>query len=103
MDTNWLVLPLRNSFDHKHSVYVEGGTQNLRYGVDASYNGTKGVMKGSSRDRYSVGFSLDYRMKSLQVKIQCLLLIRNQLNHPMAHSVITRACNLMILLMKMEY
>lgn len=68
MDTNWLVLPLRNSFDHKHSVYVEGGTQNLRYGVDASYNGTKGVMKGSSRDRYSVGFSLDYRMKSLQVK-----------------------------------
>lgn len=68
VDTNWLVLPLRNSFDHKHSVYVEGGTQNLRYGVDASYNGTKGVMKGSSRDRYSVGFSLDYRMKSLQVK-----------------------------------
>ena len=49
-------------------MYVEGGTQNLRYGVDASYNGTKGVMKGSSRDRYSVGFSLDYRMKSLQVK-----------------------------------
>lgn len=68
VDTNWLVLPLRNSFDHKHSVYVEGGTQNLRCGVDASYNGTKGVMKGSSRDRYSVGFSLDYRMKSLQVK-----------------------------------
>ncbi len=33
VDTNWLVLPLRNSFDHKHSVYVEGGTQNLRYGV----------------------------------------------------------------------
>ena len=25
-------------------------------------------MKGSGRDRYSVGFSLDYRMKSLQVK-----------------------------------
>ena len=68
IDTNWLVLPLRNSFDQKHSIYVEGGTQNLRYGVDASYNGTKGVMKGSSRDRYNVGFSLDYRMKSLQVK-----------------------------------
>ncbi len=55
-------------------------------------------MKGSSRDRYSVGFSLDYRMKKpSSKKIQCLLLIRNQLNHPMAHSVITRACNLMIL------
>ena len=42
--------------------------QNLRYGVDGSYNGTSGVMKGSGRDRYSVGFSLDYRMKKLQVK-----------------------------------
>ena len=68
VDTDWTVLPLRNAFDHKHSLYVEGGTQNLRYGVDASYNGTSGVMKGSGRDRYSVGFSLDYRMKKLQVK-----------------------------------
>lgn len=68
VDTNWMVYPLQNAFDHKHSLYVEGGTQNLRYGVDASYNGKKGVMKGSGRDQYSVGFSLDYRMKSLQVK-----------------------------------
>ncbi len=56
VDTDSTVLPLRNAFDHKHSSYVEGGTQNLRYGVDASYNGTSGVMKGSGRDRYSVGF-----------------------------------------------
>lgn len=68
IDTDWTVLPLQNAFDHKHSLYVEGGTQNLRYGVDGSYNGTSGVMKGSGRDRYSVGFSLDYRMKKLQVK-----------------------------------
>lgn len=68
VDTDWMVYPLQNAFDHKHSLYVEGGTQNLRYGVDASYNGKKGVMKGSGRDQYSVGFSLDYRMKSLQVK-----------------------------------
>lgn len=68
VDTDWLSIPLRNAFDHKHSVYIEGGTQNLRYGVDASYNGTNGVMKGSSRNRYSIGFSLDYRMESLQVK-----------------------------------
>ncbi|EJW90270.1 hypothetical protein EVA_21623, partial [gut metagenome] len=59
IDTDWLVLPLQNAFDHKHSLFVEGGTQNLRWGVDASYNGANGVMKGSGRDRYSVGFSLD--------------------------------------------
>lgn len=68
VDTDWMVLPLRNAFDHKHSLFIEGGTQNLRWGVDASYNGANGVMKDSGRDRYSVGFSLDYRMKSLQVK-----------------------------------
>ena len=68
IDTDWLSLPLRNAFDHKHSLYIEGGTPNLRYGVDASYNGSNGVMKGSGRDRYSIGFSLDYRVKKLQVK-----------------------------------
>lgn len=68
IDTDWLSLPLRNAFDHKHSLYIEGGTPNLRYGVDASYNGGNGVMKGSGRDRYSIGFSLDYRVKKLQVK-----------------------------------
>ena len=68
IDTDWMVLPLRNAFDHKHSLYIEGGTPNLRYGVDASFNAGEGVMKGSGRDRYSIGFSLDYRIKKLQVK-----------------------------------
>lgn len=68
IDTDWMSLPLQNAFDHKHSVYIEGGTPNLRYGVDASYNGVNGVMKGSIRDRYSIVFSLDYRVKQLQVK-----------------------------------
>ena len=43
VDTDWMVLPLRNAFDHKHSLFIEGGTQNLRWGVDASYNGANGV------------------------------------------------------------
>ncbi|WP_294469803.1 SusC/RagA family TonB-linked outer membrane protein [uncultured Bacteroides sp.] len=68
IDTDWLTLPLQNSFDHKHSIFIEGGTPNLRYGVDASYNSGGGVMKGTGRDRYSAGFSLDYRVKKLQVK-----------------------------------
>ena len=68
INTDWISMPLRNAFDHKHSIYIEGGTPNLRYGVDASYNGGEGVMKGSGRDRYSIGFSLDYRVKKLQVK-----------------------------------
>lgn len=68
IDTDWLSLPLRNGFDQKHSVFIEGGTQNLRYGIDGSFNKVQGVMKGSGRDRYGVGISLDYRLKKFQVK-----------------------------------
>ena len=34
VDTYWLSKPLRTIFNHKHSVYVEGGSDNLRFGVD---------------------------------------------------------------------
>ena len=68
IDTDWLSIPLRNGFDQKHSVFIEGGTQNLRYGIDDSFNKVQGVMKGSGRDRYAVGISLDYRLKKFQVK-----------------------------------
>lgn len=68
IDTDWLSLPLRNGFDQKHSVFIEGGTQNLRYGIDGSFNKVQGVMKDSGRDRYGIGVSLDYRLKKFQVK-----------------------------------
>lgn len=68
IDTDWLSIPLRNGFDQKHSVYIEGGTQNLRYGIDGSFNKVQGVMKDSGRDRYGIGISLDYRLKKFQVK-----------------------------------
>ena len=68
IDTDWLSIPLRNGFDQKHSVFIEGGTQNLRYGIDGSFNKVQGVMKGSGRDRYAVGIALDYRLKKFQVK-----------------------------------
>lgn len=68
IDTDWLSLPLRNGFDQKHSVYIEGGTQNLRYGIEGSFNNVEGVMRGSGRKRYNAGISLDYRIKNFQVK-----------------------------------
>ena len=40
----------------------------MRYGVDGSFNIADGVMKGTERNRYSAGFSLDYRIKNLQVR-----------------------------------
>lgn len=62
-DTYWLSQPVQTSFSHAHSLFVEGGVDNVRYGIDAAYNGNSGVMKQSGRDRTSIGLSLIYRIK----------------------------------------
>lgn len=68
VDTYWLSKPLRTVFNHKHSLYLDGGTDDLRWGADFSYNSGDGVMKGSYRDRMSGGLSLSYRFGAFQVK-----------------------------------
>ena len=60
--TDWLSLPLRNAFMHKHSLSVEGGNKDLRYGLDVSYKNDNGVMKDSYRDNLDLGFHVDYRI-----------------------------------------
>ena len=67
VDTYWLSKPLRTVFNHKHSLYLDGGTDDLRWGADFSYNSGDGVMKGSYRDRMSGGLSLSYRFGAFQV------------------------------------
>ena len=68
VNTYWLSKPLQTVFNHKHSVYIEGGTQDIRFGLDFLYNNDDGVMKQSYRDRTGVGFYVDYRIGTLQVK-----------------------------------
>ena len=68
VDTYWLSKPLRTVFNHKHSLYLDGGTDDLRWGVDLSYNKDAGVMKESYRDRMSAGLSLSYRLGSFQLR-----------------------------------
>lgn len=63
VNTYWLSQPVESSFSHAHSIFVEGGADNVRYGIDASYNQNKGVMKESGRDRLGLGFTLIYRIK----------------------------------------
>jgi TonB-linked SusC/RagA family outer membrane protein len=60
INTYWLSQPLRVSLGQKHSLYLEGGGNGIRYGLDMRYQAQPGVMKGSTRDRYSVGVDLAY-------------------------------------------
>lgn len=60
VNTYWLSQPVRTAFAQKHSIYLEGGGSAIRYGIDLRYQAQPGVMKGSSRDRYSIGMDLSY-------------------------------------------
>lgn len=63
VDTYWLSQPLRTGVGQKHTVYMEGGDQRMRYSANVSYNGIKGVMKGSDRNTLSGNIKLSYRYK----------------------------------------
>ncbi|HWV64994.1 SusC/RagA family TonB-linked outer membrane protein, partial [Chitinophaga sp.] len=66
VNTYWLSQPLKTAFAQKHSVYLDGGDDYMRYGMDLSYANTPGVMKGSKRDNLSGGVSLMYHKGALQ-------------------------------------
>ncbi len=68
VDTDWLALPLQNVFNSKHSLYVDGGSENLRFGLDLNYTDGDGVMKGSGRDNYSAGLYVQYTYKNLAIR-----------------------------------
>lgn len=64
INTDWLSQPLRNVFNHTHSLNLQGGEESIRYSLDLNYDSNKGVMKGSYRSRMGAGLTLDYRPKS---------------------------------------
>ncbi len=68
VNTDWIAQPVENSFSHKHSLFLEGGDDVIRYALEGNYNDEKGVMKGSGRKRYALGSMLSYRFKNVTFK-----------------------------------
>lgn len=68
VDTYWLSQGLRTAFNHQHSLFIDGGENDVRWGVEVGYRGTEGVMKHSSRRNTSAAFYADYRLGGLQIK-----------------------------------
>lgn len=60
VDTYWLSQPVQTVLGRKHSLYMEGGDESIRYGVDINYQDNPGAIKKSYRDRYGLGFKLQY-------------------------------------------
>lgn len=63
VNTDWLAQPVRNAVSHAHSLYLEGGTDAVVYGLGANYNRENGVIKKSFREVLGLSFDLTYRHK----------------------------------------
>ena len=68
VNTDWLSQPLRLGIGQKHSLYLDGGDEAMRYSANLSYNNVAGVMIGSSRTTISGNITLAYRYKSLSFR-----------------------------------
>lgn len=68
VDTYWLALGLRNSFNQRHAIYIDGGENDVRWGIELNYSGNNGVMRHSSRNVTDAGFYVDYRIGKFQIK-----------------------------------
>ena len=70
VDTYWLSQPLRTGVGHKHTAYVEGGGEEMRYSANIMYNNVAGVMKKSDRTTIAGSINLSYRYKQWMFRNQ---------------------------------
>ncbi len=82
IETDWLALPLRTSFSHKHSVSVGGASDAFRYGLDLMYDDQEGVMKGLNRKKMDASLNLQYQYKGLTFRNQMTSTLVNSQESP---------------------
>ena len=82
IETDWLALPLRTSFGHKHSISIGGASDAFRYGLDLGYDDQEGVMKGQNRKKMSAALNLQYQYKGLTFRNQMTTTLVNSQESP---------------------
>ena len=82
IETDWLALPLRTSFGHKHSIGIAGASDAFRYGLDLMYDDQEGVMKGQNRKKMSAALNLQYQYKGLTFRNQMTTTLVNSQESP---------------------
>ena len=80
VNTDWLAQPVRTGVGQKHNIYIEGGREEIQYGVNLNYYNNTGVMKGSNRQTMTGNTFLSYRYNNLMFKND-LTLVSNQGNN----------------------
>lgn len=91
VNTYWMSEPLRTGLTQRHNVYVEGGDNQIRYGLGVNYTNIEGVMKNSKRQILSGNLDLIYRVGKLNF-MNKLTVDYNKTNNPVvAFSEYSRA------------
>lgn len=67
VNTRWLGIPTRTGIGQKHYLSLDGGDDDINYGLDFSYNDIEGVMKGSNRQTANFGGYVSARIKHLEI------------------------------------
>lgn len=67
VNTYWLHEPVRTGISNRHSVQLNGGSNDLFFNAGGVYNKRDGVMKGSGRDSWSGNFLITYRKGNLNI------------------------------------
>lgn len=68
VDTYWLSQGLRTGIDNRHSLFIDGGENDVRWGIELGYKKDNGVMKHSSRNNSKGAFYVDYRIGGLRIR-----------------------------------
>ena len=91
VDTYWMSEPLRVAFNHRHNLYVEGGDDQMRYGLGVSYSNVDGVMKNSIRDILGANLDLLYRKNKISFQNKLSIDYTQTENPVVAFSAYSRA------------
>ncbi|SMG06180.1 TonB-linked outer membrane protein, SusC/RagA family [Sphingobacterium psychroaquaticum] len=82
VNTDWLAQPVRTGIGQKHNVYLEGGQEEMQYGISVNYYNNAGAMKGSNRQTMTGNTFLSYRYKNLIFKNDLTLTTNKGNNSP---------------------
>jgi TonB-linked SusC/RagA family outer membrane protein len=82
VNTYWLSQPLTTPVNNRHYVYIEGGSQGVRLGLELKYDNQNGVMKESFRKRMGAGLTLQYQTPKFQFRNQAFFDVVNAEESP---------------------
>lgn len=69
VNTDWFDLLMRNSFTHKHTLSISGGTTALRYYASVGYGDVGGSIKGENNKNYTTSMNLTANYNRFTIRL----------------------------------